>query len=59
MIDLRKERESRNLSQSDLAEMCNVRRSTISMIECGTNKPSVKLAKKIGKIFGIEWYNFF
>ena len=42
-------REQKNLTQEQLAEMCGVRRTTISMIEVGTNKPSIDLALKLAK----------
>ena len=42
-------REQKNLTQEQLAEMCGVRRTTISMIEVGANKPSIDLALKLAK----------
>ena len=59
MIDLKKLRVAKSLTQERLAEECEVNRSTISMIEIGVNKPSVELAKKLGSIFNVDWTLFF
>lgn len=40
-----------NMSQSDLAELVNVRRETIGNLEKGKYNPSLKLAMDIAKIF--------
>lgn len=58
MVRMDKLRERAGLTQRQLARKARVSRSTISMIECGKNKPSVKLAKKLGKIFEVEWTRF-
>ena len=59
MIDLKKLRTERGLTQEQLANESGVQRTTITMIELGENKPSVELAKKLGEIFNIPWYDFF
>lgn len=59
MIDLKELRNSKKMSQEELANQCGVIRQTISNIECGLSKPSVELAKKIGKILGFDWTLFF
>lgn len=59
MIDLKKLRTERGLTQEQVARECEVQRTTITMIELGENKPSVELAKKLGEIFNIPWYDFF
>lgn len=59
MVDLKEEREKKGMTQQDLADKVGVVRQTISMIEMGQNKPSVVLAKKIGKVLKIKWTNFF
>lgn len=46
-------------SQSELARRCGVERTTITKICTGVNQPSIKLARKIGEILGIEWSLFF
>lgn len=50
---------SKGLTQEQLASECGVQRTTITMIEIGENKPSVELAKKLGKIFEVAWSDFF
>lgn len=51
-VRLRELREQRGISQSELARLCGVTRSTICRIEDGSRKPScvlmVKLAQAIG-----------
>ena len=59
MPNLKLERVKKNLTQGELAKKAGVVRQTISNIECGLTKPSVKLAKKLGEILEIEWTNFF
>jgi len=59
MPDLKTLRLEAGLTQLQLATKCGVVRQTIAMIERGTNKPSVKLAKKLGEIFGVPWTLFF
>ncbi len=59
MIDLKELRNSKKMSQEELANQCGVIRQTISNIECGLSKPSVELAKKIGEILGFDWTLFF
>ena len=59
MIDLKKLRTERGLTQEQLANESGVQRTTITMIELGENKPSIELAKKLGEIFNIPWYDFF
>jgi len=59
MVDLQKERVAKGLTQEQLASECGVIRQTISEIECGRNKPSLKLAKRIGEVLDLDWTNFF
>ena len=59
MIDLKLMREEANISQTKLAKKCGVVRQTIGEIESGRNKPSVKLAKKLGEILNFNWWEFF
>lgn len=42
------------LTQSDLANMVNVRRETIVFLENGKYNPSLKLAYDIAKVFGLK-----
>ena len=59
MINLQKVRIEKKLTQQQLADECGVVRQTISEIENGRNKPSVELAKKLGKVLEIDWAKFF
>ena len=59
MIDLKELRTAKGMTQEQLAKECEVQRTTITMIEIGENKPSVELAKKLGKIFEVAWSDFF
>ena len=59
MIDLRTLRQENGLTQTALAESVGIVRQTISSIECGISAPSVGLAKKLAKVLGVNWYDFF
>lgn len=59
MLNVKELRMSKGLTQEQLASECGVQRTTITMIEIGENKPSVELAKKLGKIFEVAWSDFF
>lgn len=59
MINLKKAREDKGLSQTALAGAVGVIRQTISNIECGINRPSPELAIKIGDVLEIDWTQFF
>lgn len=45
-------RESRRLTQSDLATSLNVGRTTVAMWEAGGSLPRAELLPKIAKLFG-------
>lgn len=45
-------RAERNMKQSELAELVDVRRETILKLEAGKYNPSLKLAMDIAKVFG-------
>ena len=59
MIDLKKLRTAKGMTQEQVASECGVQRTTITMIELGENKPSVELAKKLGKVLDIDWTKFY
>lgn len=56
---LQKLRREKGVTQQQTADACGVTRSTITMIELGINRPSVKLAKKLSVFFGVDWVIFF
>jgi DNA-binding XRE family transcriptional regulator len=47
-------RLERNLTQKDLAELCNIQQSNISRLENATYNPSVQLLEKIAVATGKE-----
>ncbi len=51
---IRREREKKNLKQSELAKELNEKESVIQKIENKQMMPSLKLAKKMEKFFGIK-----
>ena len=55
LVDLR---AKKNWTQEKVAELVDVDRSYISKIEAG-QVPSVKVAKRLGKIFKFRWRKFF
>lgn len=59
MIDLKKERTEKGLTQQELADKIGVVRQTISNIECGSMRPSVEVAKLISSVLEIDWTGFF
>lgn len=58
-MKLKELRKARGLTQAALAGKVGVGKTTISMIEVGVNRPSVKLAKRLGDFFEVEWTIFF
>jgi DNA-binding XRE family transcriptional regulator len=47
-------RSERNLTQKDLAELCNIQQSNISRLENAAYNPSVQLLEKIANATGKE-----
>ena len=56
---LKEFRASRNINQSEMGKLVNVSRQTISMIERGDYSPSVTLAIKIARTFGVRVEDIF
>lgn len=50
--NLKKYRNAGNLSQAQLAELCNVATGTIGNIECGVAKPSFDLLITLAEVLG-------
>ncbi|HUS87647.1 MAG TPA: helix-turn-helix transcriptional regulator [Bacteroidales bacterium] len=48
------ERAKKNITQADLAEVIDVSRLTIHSIEVGKFNPSIMIALKIARFFGIS-----
>ncbi|MHA1670919.1 MAG: multiprotein bridging factor aMBF1 [Promethearchaeota archaeon] len=53
-IKIRKIRQSLGLNQDQFAQKLNEKPSLLRRIETGKAKPSIKLAKKIEKVYGIK-----
>lgn len=51
---LKMAREKKRMTQEQLAEAVGVSRSTIAMIENGTNQPSLVVAKKIASVLDMS-----
>ena len=56
---LRKLREERGLTQEELAKALGVTRQTIIAIEKGKYDPSLRLAFKIARFFGVKIEDIF
>lgn len=59
MIDLRKMRTEKGMTQDALAREVGVIRQTISNIECGVNRPSPELAMRIAEVLEFNWAEFY
>ena len=53
MINLKKLRKERNLSQKQFAEIFHSSQNTVSQWENGTREPSIKTIQDIAKFFGV------
>ena len=51
---IRKLREERNISQQNLAEMCNVEKSNMARIEAGRTNPTLLTMYKISSALNIS-----
>lgn len=58
-MNLKEIRKGANLTQASLANECGCERSIIGKIENGVATPSVRLAKRIAKVLGIDWTLFY
>lgn len=56
---LKEYRAKKNINQQELGSMVNASRQTISLIERGDYSPSVTLALKIAKYFGVQVEDIF
>ncbi|MDR1596613.1 MAG: helix-turn-helix domain-containing protein [Treponema sp.] len=59
ILNLKKFRNHRGISQMRLAELCDTATNYIGEIEIGRRFPSLKLIEKIGRVLEIEPYRFF
>lgn len=58
-MELREFRRKAKMTQAKLAERSGVSQGYIAHIESGRRVPSVKTAKKIADVLGIEWVLLF
>lgn len=56
MVTLRELREQANMSQKELARLCNVTQATIARIESGEQNITIKTARMFAKVFNIRPY---
>ena len=59
MMNLGKLRKSKGYSQVYVAKKLGVRQSTLSQYENGQRKISADNAKKLAKIYGVDWWTLF
>ncbi|MDR1419129.1 MAG: helix-turn-helix domain-containing protein [Treponema sp.] len=59
IVNLKKTRKEKRVSQMKLAEMCNTAASYIGEIETGRKFPSVEMMEKIAGALDIEAYRLF
>lgn len=52
-------RKAMNMTQLQVAEKADIRRSYYSMIETGVSTPSTEVAQKLGNILNFDWTIFF
>ena len=58
-MSLKSLREKHDWTQEYVAHEAGISRSTYTNIEVGRTQPSVGLAKKLARMFGIKWTYFF
>jgi len=56
---LKEIRDSKGLTQEQVAILSNISRSHYTHIEQGNKTPSVEVAKRIGKALNFDWVIFF
>jgi transcriptional regulator with XRE-family HTH domain len=59
VVNLKKFRNHKGISQMKLAELCDTATNYIGEIEIGRRFPSLKLIEKIGQVLETEPYRFF
>ena len=54
-----RQREKNGLTQDQVAKESEIERTYYNMIERGKRRPSVEVAKRIGKVLQFDWTYFF
>lgn len=57
--ELKHKRDSKGFTQKRMAELLKCSETYYSLIETGKKTPSVRMAKRIESVLGIEWTIFF
>lgn len=58
-MTLRERRKELGLTMKQVAAKVKASESTISLIETGKRRPCIKIAKRLGKLYGIPWTDFY
>ena len=56
---LKSRRKELGFTQNQIAKLSGIKQGYYTQIENGVRNPSVRLAKKLGEILGVEWTKFF
>jgi len=56
---IQKIRESRDISQAELAGMMRMHRNTVALLESGKRNPSLQTIQKLAKALGVNPGKFF
>lgn len=59
MIEIKERRKDMKLTQMELSKLSGVSQSKISCCERGIQSVSIASAKRLAKVFGINWTEFF
>lgn len=59
MFNMKVRRVIKGMTQEQLAEKAGVSRSHITRVERGEIKPSVPVAKRLGKVLDVDWRCFY
>jgi len=58
-IILKTQRAKKGLSHKAIAEKISISRQYYGMIENGVRSPSIRVAKKLGRVLEVSWTIFF
>lgn len=58
-MTLREIRKSMGLTMKQVAQYANVSEALISLIETGKRRPAVRVAKRLGKLYGLPLEAFY
>lgn len=59
MVDIKKLRFAREMTQTELAKRAGVKVQLVSMLEHGKRKPTIGTAKALAPHLGVDWTDFF